>query len=344
MRGVKETVSRREGFTLIELIVVIAIILAIAALAAAFAPRVSNSTNLSRAIDQTEQWLLTAKMRAKRDGLATGIRFIAMPGDTAGTYSQCQYIQQPDPLSGGMATTSSASAAYPYLVNSSNYYAGGLCVSAAGGTVQFAGVDFTMGGALPVNQYLVQPGDYLVLQDGNPYLIGQVSTSSPTNTLVLGVPNSSNPYVNSPTSTTYDTSLSITTPTTNYRILRQPRILIGEAPLVLPNNFAVDATLIPDTIIPNNSTTTLVPWSNVAAGSSGNLEILFSPTGAVVGTNAGSGKLYLFVHDVTLSATDILNMSGIIAVQCRTGFISAYSVAPGPDPFLFAESGRESGL
>ena len=112
MRRVKETVRRCEGFTLIELIVVIAIILAIAALAAAFAPRVSNSTNLSRAIDQTEQWLLTAKMRAKRDGLATGIRFMAMPGGAAGTYSQFQYIQQPDPLSGAMVTTSSASGAY----------------------------------------------------------------------------------------------------------------------------------------------------------------------------------------------------------------------------------------
>jgi hypothetical protein len=139
-------------------------------------------------------------------------------------------------------------------------------------------------------------------------------------------------------------SLSITAPTTNYRILRQPRILIGEAPLVLPNNFAVDATLIPDTIIPNNSTTTMIPWSNVTAGPNGNLEILFSSTGAVIGTNARSSKLYLFVHDVTLSTVDILNMSGIIAVQGRTGFIGAYSVAPGPDPFLFAESGRESGL
>ena len=36
-------------------------------------------------------------MRAKRDGLATGIRFIQTPGDAPLRFSQCQYIQQPDP-------------------------------------------------------------------------------------------------------------------------------------------------------------------------------------------------------------------------------------------------------
>ena len=70
---------------------------------------------------------------------------------------------------------------------------------------------------------------------------------------------------------------------------------------------------------------------------------LFSPTGAVVGANAGNSKLFLFIHDVTMNPFDI-NKTGIVSVQTRTGFIGAYSVAPGADPFFFAESGRESGL
>jgi prepilin-type N-terminal cleavage/methylation domain-containing protein len=337
MNTVKTSSNRRRAFTLIELIVVIGIILVIAALAAAFAPRVSDSQNLSRAVDQFEQWLLTAKMRAKRDGLATGIRLVPNQGDPAGIYSQVQYIQQPDPLSGGFLTTTPTSLVYsagPPAV----YVNGGILQSAASGVVTFAGVDFTLGlgaGALP-SQLLVQPGDFLEVRDGGVYMIGAVT--GPT-TLTLG-------------GTSYDTALKIgsaTTPpsgpTTNYRILRQPRVLIGEAPLQLPGNLAVDTTLIPQTVIPGNTTVT---WSNVAAGTSGYPEILFSPSGAVVGTNAGNGKVLVTVYDMTMSPFDI-NRVGIVAVQCRTGFIGAYGVAPGAglagyDPFGYAESGRESGL
>ena len=65
---------------------------------AAFAPSIADSSNLTRAVDNLQQWLLTAKMRAKRDGLATGIRFIQAQGDPPGFFSQVQYIQQPDDL------------------------------------------------------------------------------------------------------------------------------------------------------------------------------------------------------------------------------------------------------
>jgi prepilin-type N-terminal cleavage/methylation domain-containing protein len=311
MCATKRTANRRDALTLIELLVVIAIILAIAALAAAFAPRVSEDTNLSRAIDGMEQWLLTAKMRAKRDGLATGVRFVSVPGDVAGTFSQFQYIQQPDPLSGGWMSA-------PSGTPTPN---GGILASASGGTVSFANVDFSTGGAV-VAQGQVQAGDYLELRDGGVYLIGSVSASVPSTTLQLA--------------TTFGQSLTITTPTSNYRILRQPRILIGETPLQMPNNFVVDFNAVPGTNPP-------VPGTNVANGPSGAPEILFSPTGSIVGTNAGNSKLWLYIHDVTQNPPDITK-AGIVSVQSRTGFIGAYSVAPGSDPFYFAESGRESGL
>ncbi|MGH7226137.1 MAG: prepilin-type N-terminal cleavage/methylation domain-containing protein, partial [Gemmataceae bacterium] len=123
----KKIAKQRDAFTLVEMLVVIAVILAISALAAAFAPRVNDNQNLSRAVDNLEQWLLTAKMRAKRDGLATGVRFIQVQGDLAGTYSQLQYIQQPDSLSG-----------YPNTKT----------LTALNGLVTFSGEDFTMGGAV----------------------------------------------------------------------------------------------------------------------------------------------------------------------------------------------------
>jgi prepilin-type N-terminal cleavage/methylation domain-containing protein len=317
--------KRRGAFTLVEMLVVIGIILVLAALAAAFAPRITDSTNLSRAVDNLEQWLLTAKMRAKRDGLATGIRFMQAQGDVAGTYSQFQYIQQPDPLSGGWWTSSGP--------------VGAVLTSASNGTVTFSGIDFSLG--LPSStdayrrwQWLVQAGDYLEVRDGGVYLIGNV-TSGTTLTLT------------NLTSGSYDASLSISSPgTTNFRILRQARFLLGEEPLVLPNNFAVDMRQVgnvsPSTIQSNY----LNPagWNQTSiTGPSYNYDIVFSPTGAVVGANASNGLVTFLVYDLTMDPYDS-NRAGVIGVQTRTGFIGAYSVYSTANPFYFAQIARESGL
>jgi hypothetical protein len=296
----------------VELIMAMAIIVFLAALAAAFAPSVLDSQNLTRAVDQFEQWLLSAKMRAKRDGLATGIRFVQNPGDPPGAYSQFQYIQQPDPLSGGWRAGAPAPGSVPH---GSIFLAGGVLQSASAGVVTFANVDFTLNG-LPLAQWLVQPGDSLEVRDGGVYLIG--TATGPATLQLAGSP--------------FDTALTVT-PTTNYRILRQPRVLIGEPPLQMPGNLAVDMNPIPPTAV----------RGTVQAGASGNLEILFAPSGAVVGTNAGSSKVLVYIHDMTQVPADP-SRAGIVAIQTSTGFIGAYSVAPGPDPFLFAEEGRSSGL
>ena len=317
MYKTKKIVDRRRAFTLVEMLVVIAIILALAALAAAFAPRVNDSRNLTRAVDNIEQWLLTAKMRAKRDGLATGVRLIQAPGDAAGTYSQFQYIQQPDPLSGGSWTSAGP--------------IGGVLQSASAGVVTFAlgSVDFTLGlgiNPLLAYQYLVQPGDYLEVRDGGVYSI--LAVTSP-NTLQLG-------------SSPYDTALTIAAPgTTNYRILRQPRILIGEEPLALPNNYAVNMNL-GGSVLPGPAASSYIN----PPGPATYYDIVFSPNGAVVGANAVNAITTFLVHDMTMNPFDP-NRAGIIGVQSRTGFIGTYDLSPVPpygNYFGFVAIGRESGL
>jgi prepilin-type N-terminal cleavage/methylation domain-containing protein len=351
MYKTKKIAVRRDAFTLVEMLVVIAIILAVAALAAAFAPRVNDNQKLSRAVDNLEQWLLTAKMRAKRDGLATGLRFIQAPGDgalvpnpaysplTGPAYSQFQYIQQPEPLSGGLfvgvtapgvTTPPSYPPGYPppyqYLPNSGFWYSGGLLVSAAGGTVTFAGVDFWMGSTtLPPNP-LVRLGDYLEINGGGVYKIQ--GATSPT-TLLLR----SSAY------DTYGSSLTIAIPTQNYRILRRPRILIGEEPVSLPDNYAANFSSIPLSGSP-------LPGTNVVPGPSGSPEILFSPTGAVIGNNSATSTLVISVWDVpAMNQQPDPNSVGIVGIQCRTGFIGAYPVSLGIyGPFYFVQTARESGL
>jgi prepilin-type N-terminal cleavage/methylation domain-containing protein len=305
---IRRSSLRHRAMTMIELLVVIAIILALAGLAAAFMPRVEDSTRLSSAIDQLEQWLLSAKMRAKRDGLATGIRLIQDVNDP-GMYSQFQYIQQPDPLSGGTP------------LGNGNYN-GGYCApptttTAAGTTVNFPApnTDFSLGG-LPSTEWLVQPGDYLELRDA-----GGIH---PITTVNSGTMLTISPYQ----------PVTLSAPTANYRILRQPRILIGENPMQMPGNLAVDISL-----------------SYVAKGVSGYYEILFAPSGSVVGTNAGQSKIFLYVHDLTMTMNpadpSVTARSGIVAVQTLTGFIGAYNSGPlgsQASMYMYANEGRSSGL
>ena len=299
---------RRGGLTLVELIVVIAIILTIAALAAAFIPNVSDSQRTWSSVDLLEQWLLTAKMRAKHDSLPTGIRFIP-DATTPGQYSQFVYIQQPDPLVGGTS-------------QGNGKYTGGYVASASpvqnGTKVDFGNVDFH-GGQPPSNPavFLVQPGDYLELRDGggvHPIL----GVSSQTSLLVSG---------NQP--------ITITAATSNYRILRQPRQLLGENPLQLPGNMVVDTNQVP---VPPSYPPPPAPkpntqpfnYSLVSPGVSGMIEILFAPSGAVVGNNAEFSKIYLFVRDYTLDPADIdfPGRCGIVGVQTLTGYIGAYNSGP----------------
>lgn len=322
--------TSRGAYTLIELLVAIAIILALAALAAAFLPRVSGNQNLIRSMDQLEQWLLTAKMRAKRDGLATGLRFNPDPNNP-GMFSEVQFIQQPEPLSGGWISATNTPGSVPY---NSLYLNGGILLSASQGTVTFGNVDFYNGQPSVPTDWLVQPGDFLEVQNGGVYYIGAIVPSSGGQTatqLALGPTNPSPPPYTHPNS--YEMALTITVPTTNYRILRQPRLLTGESPLELPNNFVIDGT---------NSALFNVPLRSVPGAPYGGYEeILFAPSGTVTGHGASNGKIYMCVHE--LNQTDI-NLYGIIAVQTRTGFIGAYNVAPGNDPLLYAEEGRNSGL
>jgi prepilin-type N-terminal cleavage/methylation domain-containing protein len=284
--------SRRSGFTLIELIVVITIILALAALAAAFMPRVNDSTNLTRAIDQCEQWLLTAKQRAKRDGQITGIQLQQGTGDGASQFSQAIYVQQPDPFTGGTCSTP---------------------VPNTNATVTFAGVDFSNGGG-PANEFLVQPGDFLEIY-GGVHLITAVTANQLT--LVAG--------------STYD-QFTIPAGTSNYRILRMPRPLLGEATLQLPANMVIDFS--------NGSAFGVNgPLSSAPAGN----RILFAPNGMVVNPSPAVGQVLLWIWDSTNNPQDV-NKAGIVGVQIRTGFIGAYSVAPGSNPYLFVAQGRDSGL
>jgi prepilin-type N-terminal cleavage/methylation domain-containing protein len=305
--------KNRGAFTLIELIVVIALILVLTALGAAFLPRFTDSQNQFRAGDQLSQWLLTARQRAKRDGLPTGVRILFDP--LTGLANQVEYVQQPDPYTTGTCVS---------LVNNPSPPPGNSVAT-------FSGVDF-QGAALFVGQPdfgLVQPGDYLEANGGGSvHYISNVIQSPPNPpTLVLTNPNIP----------------PLTVPASSYRIIRQPRRLQGEDVQTLPQDMVIDLTNLgtPAALSLNVPTRTV---SLPPPGPSQTfVEIVFSPAGSVIGTGTTSGKIILWVRNTTKPIGDP-GATTLIAVQIRTGFIAAHPISLSADPYLFTEDGKSSGL
>ena len=159
----------------------------------------------------------------------------------------------------------------------------------------------------------ILPGDYLELNGGPLHQITGVSA----NTLTVATATlPANPNL-----------LSTAGSLPNYRIIRQPRLIDGEEPMNLPGTVGVD---------PTKSTP---PSSTISPGS---YDILFAPSGAVIGQGTPSGQIYLWVRDMTANtATDIKAGYGtIIAIQVRSGTISSQPVGPASDPYQFTRDAR----
>jgi hypothetical protein len=205
-------------------------------------------------------------------------------------------------------------------------------VSVTQGVATFRNVDFIGSGAT-ADEYLVQPGDSLELRGGGEvHLIANVTKD----TLILN-----------------DTSVDYPgfPPTTNYRILRQPRPLLGESVLNLPNDMAIDlgkpARLDdfgnPRSFRPSQSPPRSRNVRERLVGAAPRqkllLEVVFSPNGSVLSDD--TGKVLLWLRDAAAPAD--LGIPSLLAISLRSGFVAAYDVAPGADPYLYTESDRFSG-
>jgi prepilin-type N-terminal cleavage/methylation domain-containing protein len=283
---------RRAGFTLIELIVVITIIIILAGLALAFLPTATDRQRATQGAGMLQGWLLIAKQRALRDQAPRGLRLVIDPANPT-IVTQCQYIEQPDPMSGGQAMTNPAA-----------------------NTVTFTGVDLTGGFVNPGDQ-LVQPGDFFEtpINSGLPY--HQISTVGPQTITVLA--NAANPL---PPAT-------LPSGTSSYQIVRAPRVATGDPTLNLPKDIAIDVG---------------AGRSIITADARGFFDIVFSPAGPVMGRGLTNGRIILWVRDVSLDPSQPGEQT-LITVYSRTGLIAAHpAVLAGPNPYLYTQDGRASGL
>lgn len=287
----------RRGFTLVEMIIVIAIMLLLIGLAAGLSPRMQDRKKMNQAIESVQGALLIAKQRAKRDKMPTGIRLQPGTGGNGYYVQELIPIQQPDDYTTGKIQPARG--------------AGGQAAP-LGRTVQFSGANFR-GNATQQSQYLVQKGDFLeVLGGGHVHLITAVGTNSVT-------------LANPPDATCF-----LNQPTDQWRIIRGPRALIGEVPVKLNQDVAVDITPGLSYNLPTNPAT-------------GNIDIVFSPGGGVLNGGSGQSAIYLWVRDVTLS-DPTAGAPAIIAINSRSGFVTTHPVATTGDPYQYAKDGKASGM
>jgi prepilin-type N-terminal cleavage/methylation domain-containing protein len=298
----------RRGFTLIELLVVIALLLLLAALAVMLIPGMTDNARAARGGTQVQQWLTVARQRALRDRAPRGLRLF--PDKTDPKFvRELQYIEQPEDFivqPGG---------AFPFRRIEVDANLAKLEAAAAGAP------DFT-GGQDPLQPLLwpVQKGDYLEINGvGLPFLITKVNATS----LELASP------------------VALPIPlTTHYRIVRAPRPA-GDEQLQMPEGIAIDVS------------TNAMDW-DIAPGVkyrnplpvdplTGAIDILFAPSGAVIGRGTNVDTIYLWVRDSNLPLFQRDNT--IVAVFTRTGAVAAHPADNStPDPYRFTKDGRASGL
>lgn len=320
-----------SGFTLVELLVVMFLMAMLATIAIAFFPNAASAQRESRAAQSLQSWLLISKQRALRDGAPRGLRLwvtqVTINGvQVNNVVTDCQYIEQPDDFHGGLNTAVQSGAPV-----------GAPAIYTVNNTLAFSpSVDFTNGNVpvtLPntsdpsAKYWSVQPGDYVELRGtGLMYKVQQVGV--PVGNPAPSTTTNANFLVVSP-----NLAFPIATPTTNYRIMRSPRVM-GDEVLKLPESTLIDlntnlGTVVGLPTLTSNNPNPLPP-TNVAFDGNGFVDILFAPSGEVITRGVSTKNIHLWVRAPNQEAPhDVFRgQPSIISVFVRTGFVGSFEVDP----------------
>jgi prepilin-type N-terminal cleavage/methylation domain-containing protein len=334
----------RRAFTLVELLVVLSLIAFLAALAILIIPNLNDQAKAPRGAVMLQQWLLTAKNRALRDRAPRGVR-LSFTGTqdikstiiTFNPVTDLQYIEQPDPfiVQPGVKLNPfnppGNQSLLPFrrinnaLDPTTKQPVLTIVILEPGDAVApLPWPDFSGGTGTDATLWPVQVGDYLVVNDGLPHMITAVGPSDPKNNptaidmLTLASP--------------LPAPILPGNPVTNYRIIRSPRV-VGDEPLQMPVDIAID--LNTNVLYGNPPPMVLTSITKINATTNqvtGTMDILFSPSGAVVGRGTAGDAIYLWVRDLTLPMQPPEGDHTIVTIQVRTGAAFAYPVDTTPNP------------
>jgi prepilin-type N-terminal cleavage/methylation domain-containing protein len=324
----KHAGSSRGGFTLVELLVVMSLMLILATIAVLFVPRALEQEKASAGARMLVGWLQTARANALRDQAPRGVRLLPYT-DQIGTLQgfqvrQLQYVQQPpDFVVQPGLYPNLPSRRLQVLVPPRSPPTALLEPPPPGFAMPVPG--FT-GGFIDPKDYPVQPGDYVEVCGGG--LLYRIAALPPitNDTLTLVQHQPPLPPVAPMSSFTGD-----------YRIIRAPRVS-GEDPLEMPVDVGIDLSPkgqgydLPAPLTGSPAVTGGPPW----------FDVLFAPSGAVVGDGAAFDKIVFWVRDLTqANATD--NEPQLVCVYTRSGAIAVHPVdVSGGNFYTFTADGRSS--
>lgn len=343
--------KRRTAFTLLELLVVIGIMLVLATLALFLTPRLADDHRTVRGADVVGGWLLIQKQRAHRDQLPRGVRLVQNT-DNPSFVTEMIYIEQPDewrnpdvqiqiPSPPLMTPPPLPPPVPPPPMGNPNHFRTAFIFNK------------NLVGEEILPPLFNQTGDILVLDDeSEPHSSHRIAYAEYRQTasgqfgtyLVFGSADTSALFPYGTSDRRVDVGLAgVYGPRANtFRIVRQPRAMVGEQPLQLPrdvvidlaNNFGYPAltTDAGHTVLPGNS-----------------LDILFNQRGQLMGANSMGGKIILRMRNGDRASNDGDQL--LITIYSRTGYIATHPVNVDPpfgsplhDPYRFVRDGRASGM
>jgi len=243
----------RNGFTLIELMVVVSIIVALAAITLLFYPKREVRLAADGA-DKLQTYIAQARSRALRDQAPRGIRLLP---DANGKYTEIVLVEVPEPIVAPPGTKMT------------------VLKPASSATIRST-VMFSPAGTL--GSIGLQAGDYLEIMYGAGSIHRIETVSGDQVVLASKVPAAE------------ITDLAISD---SFRFIRQARPLMGEPTLQLPDTVYVMPTRPSNPVQGTVPGSLNIPVNGAIVSNPNVLEIIFSPSGQVINSPSGPIVLWL---------------------------------------------------
>lgn len=274
-----------------------------------------------------------------------------------GHVTTMQYIEQPDDFVLTWTDNTGATQTRPLIVQGNTAFLEPWPQTPPAVPTNPPSPDFSGGfSQAQQDQWPVQQGDFLELYGGG--LVHQIALPPALFTAPTPPYPGQPPYIGKLTLQSAVANNINPPGTTQWRIIRAPRVLKGETDLAMPQGVIIDV----GTNFASGAQTDKV-WGNQLPvdPQTGNIDILFSTSGAVIGRGPTGSSIILWVRDAmqgnpgqTYQFNDptnpvYLGSPTLVTVYTRTGFIAAHPVDVSGalsrnDPYTFTEDGRSSGL
>lgn len=306
--------KQRKAFTLVELLVAVAVILVLLGITLLFWPKRD-----SRITDDTasaiQSYIAGAKSRALRDNRQIGIRFLS--NDNGNTFYGMQVLD----------VGSRLAPIQPNMSLPQNQWTIYLDLPAGSG-IKHPHQNIAKQVGVPL-QGNVEIGDWLEIVEVTQSIHKIVAIDYQTNVMTLAASQSyetdgnGNPDLSRP--------LCIGVPNVNccpsarlgnnYRYIRKPRPLIGEQIYQFPKDIIVmgNGSIAPSSL-------------NLPTGSTGQYDLLFSPSGQMI--NSSGGKTVLWITDTNLKLNPTL-----LVIWPATGNCAPVPVGSVGNEYQFVSTG-----